>query len=276
MARKIAAVLFLLGVLLIITAPTAKADHNVYLPLTPNTPIMQTVKATQEYTWCVNARGLQYPGFVGQVREVADAYTVRTGIRHREVAYGAACQVRHDMLDNHPCSGCAAWVYYANNPVTIEYKTSAGYVLWQTTIGHELGHALLGLHEQYRDSGGVIQCTGRTDTVMDCGSGVRYPTALDVDRGCALYQTAWCGRDGTLQCTGQGDPYWNPCTSRWVFADGQEYEPRTGIWYLKGKPEWTACNADGLRWNLQLLFWAPPGSSFFAPSRGYWSTAGAC
>lgn len=277
MGIKLAAILFVVGVLLVVTAP-AKADHLTYLPLVPNTPLMREVATTQGYTFCFNDRANAYPGFVAQVREVTQAYTRLAGIKAREVGYDSSCQVRHEMLDSHPCSGCAAWILYANSPVSIQYKASVGYVSWQTTIGHELGHGLLGLHEQYRDSSGGIGCTGKTTTVMDCGSGVRYPTSRDVSLGCALYLTAWCGTDATQTCDrGTGDPRWDSCIGRWVFADGWSVEPVSGDWYTPaGAREWSRCNADSLRWNYTLTAWVPPFSGFYLPSRGFWTFAGAC
>ena len=70
----------------------------------------------------------------------------------------------------------------------------------------------------------------------------------------------------------------NPCWdgARWVFNDGNAYEPATGDWWLNGKREWSACNKDFLRWNYQLQVWAPPKTTIYEPVRGYWSSAGAC
>lgn len=196
MAIKLGAFIGLIAALLCVAA--VRADHNVYLPLVPNTPIIQQVIKAQEFTWCVDSRAAAYPSFVTQLRDVSDQYTARVGIKQRQVDYSdPACQVRHSMPDNHGCgSGCAAWVYYANWPVLIEYKWQLGYTDWRSAQGHELGHALLGLHEQYRDSSGSIACTGRQDTVMDCGGSppVRYPQNIDTSRGCAIIATPWCGQ----------------------------------------------------------------------------------
>jgi hypothetical protein len=275
--RYVAIFLLSFCLFLLLLSRTAEGDHNVYLPLVPGTPLMQQVIKAQEYTWCVDARAAAYPNFVSQLRDVADEYTKRTGIKHRQVALDSSCQVQHLMPDNHGCSGCAAWIFYANWPVKIEYKYTLGFTDWRTTQGHELGHGLLGLHEMYRDSGGGIGCTGRQDTVMDCGSGVRYPTSLDVSRGCAIINTLWCGKDATIVCGGSGEPYWDACTQRWFFADGWSYEPATRDWWNpQGQREWTACNADNLRWNYLIQAWFPPPSAFFLPSRGYWASAGPC
>ena len=278
MALKVAAALFFLGLFLIFTAPAA-ANHLEYLPYVPNTALMKSVKATQEQVWCVDARASAYPNFVTQLRDVNDQYTARTGIRNRQVAFtDSSCQVKHTMPDNHACSGCAAWVFYTNWPVEIQYKWQVGYSDWRTTQGHELGHALLGLHEQYNDSSGGIGClTDRVWTVMSCGTGVRYPTVRDVDLGCAVLITSWCGKDGSLQCGGSGNPYYDICLSRWVFADGWSYDPKNQQWWNpQGQAEWTACNTDSLRYNFTIQGWLPPGSAFYLPGRNYWAVAGAC
>src|SRR3990167_4634804 len=97
------------------------------------------------------------------------------------------------MPEGLDCGGCAAQIWYANWPVLVEYKYTLGYTDWRSAQGHELGHGLLGLHEQYNDSGGQIGCTRRQDTVMDCGSSVRYPQDWDVENGCGVIATSWCG-----------------------------------------------------------------------------------
>lgn len=265
----------LLAAALFFTAP-AEASHNIYLPLVPNTPLMKQVIKTQEYKWCADARTSSYPNFISQLTDVTNEYTKRVGVRAQQVPFSdPSCMVKHTMPESFSCgTGAAACIYYANWPVTVEYKYTLGYTDWRSAQGHELGHGVLGLHEQYHDSGGVIQCTARQDTVMDCGSGVRYPTVLDVERACAIIQTAWCGNDGTAVCQSTG---WDPCRQRWAFADGQSYDPVTGIWWNPlGQPEWTACNSDGLRWNFTVQAWFPPPSAFYIPSRGFWTSAGAC
>lgn len=175
---------------------SASANHNVYLPVAPNTPLMQRIIQTQEYAYCFDSRAASYPAFASQVRDVNDQYAQRVGIRSREVDFSdPACMVKHVMLPEFPCgAGAAACVYYANNPVEIHYQETLAYTDWRSAQGHEEGHGLLGLHEQYKDSGGQISCTNRTDTVMDCGFPfVRYPQPLDVERGCAIIKTSWCG-----------------------------------------------------------------------------------
>ena len=263
--------LFLLGI-----SRIAEADHNVFLPLVPNTPLMQQVIRTQEHTWCVDSRASNYPNFVSQLRDVNDQYTARVGIRHRQVPFGSSCQVQHVMPEGISCSGWAARIYYANWPVTVEYCWTLGYTDWRSAHGHELGHGLLGLHEQYRDSGGSIGCTGRQDTVMDCGSGVRYPQSRDVTLGCSIIKTVWCGNlpPPPAECQSVG---WDPCGQVWRFADGWSFRPSNGDWLNPhGWAEFSACNADGLRWSYHVKAWVTTGSAYFDPARGFWSYAGGC
>lgn len=195
-AARLGLILLAVGLILLASGRPTSADHNVYLPYVPNVPIMQQVIRAQEYTFCVDSRASAYPGFLSQLRDVNAEYESRVGIRAREVAFSdPSCQVQHVMLPDFPCgSGAAGCIYYGNWPVTVHYQEQLGYVDWRTTHGHELGHGLLGLHEQYADSSGGIGCLrDRTWTVMSCGTGVRYPQQIDVDRGCAVIRTAWCG-----------------------------------------------------------------------------------
>lgn len=277
--RYIGLWLLVFGIVLILTAPPARSDHQVYLPYVPNTPLMQQVIKAQEYTWCADARSSAYPQFLSQLRDVNEQYAERTGIQSRQVAYtDPGCQVKHAMPDVHGCSGCAAWIYYASWPVLIEYKYQLGYSDWRSTQGHELGHGLLGLHEMYRDSGGTISCTGRTWTVMDCGSGVRYPQEIDVQRGCAIILTAWCGQQPAPPPCGLGEPdvhgnRWDSCVNRWLNAAGWSYEPGSGVWYTPfGVAEWGECNlAHRDCWLIPAQRWVFEGSLLYDPASGLFS-----
>lgn len=220
---------------------SVQAEHNTFLPLIPNTPLMQQLVKAQEYTWCADSRAASYPSFLSQLRDVNAEYEKRVGIRSREVAfpkkpngaddYGSSstgCQVQHVMGLDFPCgSGAAACIYYANFPVEVHYQESLGYVDWRTAHGHELGHGLLGLHEQYDDKAGGIGCTRKQWTVMDCASGVRYPQDWDVARGCEVIRTAWCGNPPPppefccqADYNGDGnfdDGYYHIPTGRWLW-----------------------------------------------------------
>jgi hypothetical protein len=256
---------------------TANAlDHNVYLPYVPGTPLMQQVIHGQEHVYCLDARASAYPNFRAQLQDVNAQYEQRVGIRSRETSFGdAACQVRHTMPDGISCSGWAARIYYASWPVTVEYCWPLAYGDWRSAQGHELGHGLLGLHEMYRDSGGSIGClTDRTWTVMSCGTGVRYPQAIDVERGCALIATVWCGRAPEPEAC---NPCWRDDVQRWQWEDGWSFEPGPNtFWNPDGQREWTTCNADRLRWNFQIESWLPENQGFFRPPRSYWSFAPSC
>lgn len=270
----------------------AHADHNVYLPMAGQTWMAQIIKSTQEQVWCVDARAAAYPNFVAQLRDVNDQYTARVGIRNRQVdasitlsdteeqkvqkARAVGCQLIHTMPDVFPCgSGAAACIYYANSPVVVAYSYTLGYFDWRSAQGHELGHGILGqLHEQYHDSGGQIACTFRTDTVMDCGSQVRYPQPLDIQRGCAIIGTSWCGQQALPpEC---GSPCWRD--GQFHFDDGWALTINDGCgdWY---NPEgvWTYGGCDG-SWNgryVPLLstpdrpVWLIRGTPFWAGGRWY-------
>lgn len=260
------------GLSLWLAGDAARADHNLYLPLVPNTPLMQSIKATQEVLWCVNDRAAAYPNFVDQVRDVNDQYTQRTSIKHRQVAWGTpastGCQEQHNMAWGLQCGGCAAHVFYANWAVVIEYKEDLLFTDWRTAIGHEIGHARLGLGERYRDSGGTIGCDSGLQgminrlgyaSVMSCGTGVMYPQPFDVTNGCAALATSWCG-----QAPAQTFPFWDG--TFWVFADGAKFKPNAGCgeWYLPdGRLEWGACDPSwGARWQDILKCWISPTTAF--------------
>lgn len=266
------AVLLLSAVVMIVQCGKAEADHSVYLPLVPNTPMIQNIIATQEVLWCVNDRGVAYPNFVSQLQDVNDQYAQRTGIKHRQVAWGTpattGCQEQHNMVWGLQCGGCAAHVFFANWPVVIEYKEDLLHIDRRSAAGHEITHDRLGLNEMYKDSGGTIQCTGRQDTVMDCGSGVRYPQALDVSRGAQVITTPWYGRapDAAPAC-GLGEPNefghrWDSCAAWWDVGAGASpryFKPDQGCgeWYLPdGRLEWGACDPSwGARWQAILDCW---------------------
>lgn len=190
----LSALLLVLMLMIAVGASTASSHHNgAFLPLVPQTPLMQSIIKTGAYTWCVNETAAAYPSFINQLRDVQDEYTARVGIKHQQVEWGPGCQVQHNFISGLQCGGCAAHIFYANNPVIIEYKADLAFVDWRTTSGHELGHGLLGLHEQYQDSGSIQCLTDRIWTVMSCGTGVRYPQTFDVTNGCSVLATVWCG-----------------------------------------------------------------------------------
>ena len=248
----------------------ARADHQVYLPYAGQTWLAQQIKATQTQVWCVDARAEAYPNFVSQLRETNDAYTRLAGIKNRQVAFtDSACQIKHLMGAGFPCgAGAAACIYYSNSPVLVYYKVELGYTDWRSAQAHELGHGILGqLHERYIDSGGSIQCGGpeRGLVVMDCGPPyVRVPMQRDVERGCAVINTSWCGRDATVTCSTTG---YDECSQRWRFPDGLSWSPAPapyGVWYKDDVSIFDGCDLSwGGRHSKAAQGWQRQGSFFF-------------
>ncbi len=267
----------------------ALPHHNgAWLPLVPNTPLMQSIIQNGSYTWCVNDTAGAYPNFLGQLRDVNDQYTARVGIRNSQVAWGTVaqtgCMIQHNAVPGLQCGGCAAHVFYANWPVVVEYKIDLAYFDWRSAQGHESGHAILGLHEQYDDVS--FTCLDRPWTVMSCGfSQVKYPQAFDITNGCAVLdpnhlQFVGCG----LQPPPCGDPCWSdgPGGFRWRFSDGRSYAPNSGCgeWYsARNTLEWSICaynwdadpDLDG-RYQEVIDEWVTVGGtgSFLHDETGEW------
>lgn len=144
------------------------ADHTPdgRLPYVPNTPAIQQMLTKGYISWCVDSRASTYPGFVSQLRAVTAAAAARTTVVPVEITLGpstddnvldvakaAGCQVVHTMPSVFNCNGCAAFVNYANWPVSVIYNWRLGYTNWYTTQAHEgtnCGH-VAGEHEGYVD-----------------------------------------------------------------------------------------------------------------------------
>lgn len=283
----------LVVLLLFIFPSAAEADHQTFLPYAGQTWLANQIRNSQEQVWCVDSRAEAYPQFVSQVRETNDSYTRLTGIKHRQVAFGdSACQVRHLMAPNFPCgTGAAACIYYANSPVDVHYQETLGFTDWRSAVAHELGHGLFQLHEQYIDSGGRIQCDYRPWTVMSCGPPyVREPQPRDIDLGCQMIRTSWCGMQPVQDCTGHystSHPWmlWQPClvnndgsTGRWLNTVNRfSVDVRFDEWYdPKGILTFGTCNGDRLRWDLKNNQWARNGYAFFKPEENFWSEMPLC
>ena len=219
------------------------------------------IKTNQMQVWCLESTAANYPGFRSQLVETNDQYTRLVGIRHREVAWGdPACEVRHRM-DSFPCgSGAAACIYYASKPVDVFYNKFLGFSDWRSAQAHELGHGILGqLHEMYQDSGGQITCLYRPETEMSCGPPyVRYPQPLDVQRGCAIINTSWCG----VQQPAPPDYYEAPDGWRYYFATGNWHDSRD-------VPRFGPCNQDRLRLDLLDTHWWRPGGAYMGFDYAY-------
>jgi hypothetical protein len=258
--------------------------------------VNQYLKPGVEWTYCINPRGLLYPGFRDQTTKVMQRWATDLRTTAREVPWpsnpaSTACTVRNDMIDNHPCSECGAWVYTQAMPVLIEYNAKTGYSRWDSTLGHEFGHASCLLDEHYDEANfrSWILTYGYWQegfpTVMDVGTfllsaysplGIWFPTDYDLAR-CSETLGRAVGPlpppPPPLQCLTAG---YDPCSGRWYQPDGWSFDPATMAWHgPDGRREYGPCNADRLRWN-ELGAWFPPGSSFFVPSRGFWSVAPPC
>lgn len=154
---------------------------------------------------------------------------------------------------------------------------------------HEVMHAIATWNEQYARCGascGFMSSPGWRD-IMNTGPDSRHGLEqIELER---WERTMWL----VQTCVpGTGNPYWNPCVApaRWFFLDGWSFDPVTSIWYdPENRAHWTACNADGLRWDLWDDFqwdgvidgvggkWHKPGSTFFDPRKSYgWASAGPC
>jgi hypothetical protein len=190
-----------------------------------------------------------------------DAFSVALGITHREVPYPASqsdttCNVRHDMPEVHACSGCAAWVYSQNWPVIIEYKWQLSYLYWDSTIGHEDGHAICLEDEHYDKVRGVsfiltygVWIHGQP-TVMDVGTPYLAAYTPKGIYGPTDYDTQRCKE--TLAPRGLSSYY--------------------GMYYSGGSPWLYYCDADGSRGRrVAVMGRAPWGEVYWT---GNWLPVG--
>ncbi|MDZ4249268.1 MAG: hypothetical protein U0990_04170, partial [Candidatus Nanopelagicales bacterium] len=298
----------IVGALIGWVAP-ASADHGLVkcgttgmqsCIITSSPLVDQYVKQGAELTYCVNARGLLYPGFRSQttVNMAEWGRVLKTGAR--EVPYptsqgSTSCLVRNDMRDDHPCGGCGAWVFITNLPVTVEYNARTGYVRWDSTIGHELGHAFCLLDEHYDQANfrSFILTYGYwihgEPTVMDSGTfllpayaplGISGPTEYDIGRCEETLGRSLTEDPPPPSCEGPVEPsglYWDNCIARWINPAGWSFDPALNIWYTPGgAAEWLGCAGESLRWNLHVSAWFNVGHGFFDPNGGIWSFAPAC
>ncbi len=280
--------LWLLLLLPFLDTPIEAHHNGPWLPLVPQTPLMQEIIHNGSYTWCVNDTAAAYPNFLSQLRDVNDQYTARVGIRNTQVAWGVpfgivqkdssgnaipqtGCMVQHNAIPGLQCGGCAAHIFYANWPVVVEYKIDLAYYDWRSAQGHELGHGVLGLHEQYDDIS--FTCLDRPWTVMSCGfSQVKYPQAFDVTNGCAVLdpnhlQFVGCG----FQEPPCGNPCWNG--TEWVFEDGWRFRPNAddGQWFdPQGRLVWDDIDPTwNGRYSPILRAWVQRGETGSAFVDGY-------
>ena len=265
------------------------------------------IKKQADYTYCLNPRASAYAGFRSQVAKVTAAHAKSLKVSAREVPYPASpadksCTVRHDMPDNHGCTGCAAWIYVSSYPVVIEYKWQLGFVHWDATVGHELGHGECLLDEHYIKATGQskILTTGTwmhgRPTVMDTGTyllaayaplGVWDLTEYDLDR-CEES----IGRDLDTPAPPTIYPYiegntWYICDP--ALPDAQCLWNRYVLgdqWYDKyGNPEWdqkvdifypNGGYAGYQQWNRRLVERFFVGQTVWSDKGGGWQCVSFC
>lgn len=268
-------VLGLMFIAVLCATEPAEAHHNGgILPYVPNTPAIRYITQTQEVTWCTDTRANAYPDFVNQIKQVNASYAEEIGVSWRYVgiydsepaAYAAGCLVWHTMPDNHPCSGCAADVFYASRVAQIRYKWQLNFSSWLSTIGHEIGH-IFGMHEAYDDSRfishintyGYWASPWNAPTVMDVGSHIPYPprgiwgpTAADVNLICTrAVVTSWCGQQP------EPEPTYYEAPDGWRFYfDSQNWHDSRDV------PRFGPCNSDRLRLDLLDAHWWRPGGFY--------------
>ena len=178
----------------------AAADHRVYLPALP-TPAIGHLLTHEAMTYCLNDGGENYPNFATQVVDVFAAFEAEFGLTFTKVPWaGGNCQYMLAMREFPYASRAAARIFYANWPAIAEFRPSLGFWRWNSAIAHETGH-LLGLHEQYMDSQGLIGCDANAEsslarlgfaTMMSCGTFISVPTDRDKERVCERFPFGGC------------------------------------------------------------------------------------
>jgi len=279
MARIVAAVLIALLLWALLTGEIkVGAHHNEYLPGVPGTPAIQNLLQDGERTWCTNSALANYPNALAQLRQTYDAQETKLGNTDRFIAgtyesvtaaKNAGCEVwwfgRYDNF----CTGCACSVHYASWPVTVNVSLSLGYFDYKSCFGHEEGH-IHGLHEAYVDLGS-IGCTGRKDTVMDCGSGVWELQPRDVNLICNLYGIPG---DRFHACAPTVYPYWDGVY--WNF-EAWRYRPVDGAWVnYQGQSEWQPYHSNGQEINIRVGGWRWTSTTTWTSDGQTWKCAVFC
>src|SRR3990167_6716791 len=244
--RRLAVVLFVLGLWLIITAP-AQADH-IHPPVLPGlcgldvsicpTPVILKAKERRAVTYRLDEGTANYPGFRQQAHRVADAWVEAIKVEAREITDGVP-----DIWLTFPADadflricgdGAAGCIQYWADPVMVYFRRALLYnseTGWLTALSHEGingGHAL-GLHERYDDRNFRCISNPEPPTVMSCGPGPPAP-----------YQdcTPYPGWEGTSSCFWPEYDAW-----LWLIIDAQgreqlwEWSPTNPRWRCtRGRP----------------------------------------
>lgn len=309
--KRLLALGLCVGILLAVFAQAgrkAEAEHGVVrcgnvgmkaCILASSPYVNQYVKTQGEVRWCVDQRGVNYPGFVAQVSTVMASFAADLKMSgSSQVAYSdPSCNIKHSMRDDHPCSGCGGWIYVSSNPLLIEYNAKQGFVRWDSTIGHEAGHGFCLIDEHYDKVNfrSWILIYGYWQhgypTVMDGGTfalsayaplGIWYLTDYDLDRceesiGRSLTEPP-C-EPGPYDADWGNGVYarWNPCVEpmRWQGTNGYEYPPEWGGAWMDNGIIWSACTAWGGR-DSNAGFSDHGGQSTFSHAHGRWFTAPGC
>lgn len=172
-------------VALLLSGP-AQADHQQILPGVP-TKIMKRAMERGYLTYRYDEATAAYPNFKAQTTAVLTEHLAKFGIEYREIFEGTPdvwFVMPEDLKYLGQCGdGSAGCITYANDPVVVAYRRALLFADYGTVIGHELAH-LLGLHEQYYDSGGQFRCRPLAEmpypSVMSCGTGIKTLQPVDV------------------------------------------------------------------------------------------------
>ncbi|OGT54301.1 MAG: hypothetical protein A3E01_15160 [Gammaproteobacteria bacterium RIFCSPHIGHO2_12_FULL_63_22] len=182
--RRLALVLFVAGLLLVLTAPT-QADHFQTLPGVPS-KIMRRAMERGYLTYRYDDATANYPNFKPQNAAIFLDQLLTIGVEYVEITAGVPdvwLTMPDDQTFINSCGpGAAACITYANDPVVVAYRRALLYFDWKSTSGHEFGHNL-GLHEQYLDNG-QFACKPISQeaypTVMNCGTGRWQLQPIDI------------------------------------------------------------------------------------------------
>mgnify|MGYP001581388117 CR=1 FL=1 len=180
------------------TIADVQAHHNIP-PVLRNTMggVFATINDRGYGKWAMGCDGNVYPNFRAQLFTVLDDEQQEIGISWVEVSLSEAPDVIHCLTYEYPCvpgsAGCVLGLW--GPPALVYYQEALLYGDWQTTQGHEIGHASDNQHEEYNDKdfkclaiwqlAAHIQAQGGTR--MSCGTGIWWVTQYDKNVVWAFY-----------------------------------------------------------------------------------------